>query len=77
SEELLALGSDFDFIFCRNVLIYFSDESRRKVVEHFYLMMEPGGYIFLGHSESLSRITTLFELKRLGKSLVYQKPIRV
>ena len=75
NKQLLSLGSDFDFVFCRNVLIYFSDDSRKKVVENFYKMMKPGGYIFLGHSESLSRITTVFELKRLGKRLVYQKPI--
>lgn len=76
SEKLLELGTNFDFIFCRNVLIYFSDDSRRKVVETFYKMLVPGGYIFLGHSESLSRITNAFELKRMGGNLVYQKPLR-
>ena len=74
-DQLLSLGRDFDFIFCRNVLIYFSDDSRRRVVETFFLMMKPGGYIFLGHSESLSRITTLFELRRMGNGLVYRKPL--
>lgn len=74
-EKLLWLGSNFDFIFCRNVLIYFSDESRRKVIETFYKMLIPGGYIFLGHSESLSRITNAFELRRMGGNIVYQKPI--
>uniref|UniRef100_A0A7V4WM82 protein-glutamate O-methyltransferase n=1 Tax=Candidatus Caldatribacterium saccharofermentans TaxID=1454753 RepID=A0A7V4WM82_9BACT len=75
-EALLALGRDFDFVFCRNVLIYFSDDSRRRVVETFYAMMNPGGYIFLGHSESLSRITSAFELKRMGGNLVYRKPLK-
>jgi len=74
-DILLSLGRNFDFIFCRNVLIYFSDESRRKVVENFYSMMNPGGYIFLGHSESMSRITTAFKLKRAGNFIVYQKPL--
>ncbi len=64
----------FDFIFCRNVLIYFDEQARRKVVEHFYRALLPGGFIFLGHSESLSRITTAFEIKRLGGMIVYQKP---
>jgi len=73
--QLTSLGHDFDFVFCRNVLIYFSDDSRRKVIEGFYTMMKPGGYIFLGHSESLSRITTAFKLKRMGGGLVYQKPL--
>mgnify|MGYP000170861488 CR=1 FL=1 len=74
-DALLSVGKNYDFVFCRNVLIYFSNESRRKVVESFYAMMNLGGYIFLGHSESLSRITTAFELKRMGGYLVYQKPL--
>ena len=75
TRSLSMLGKDFDFIFCRNVLIYFSDDSRRKVVESFYNMMVPGGYIFLGHSESVSRITTAFRIKRAGDFIVYQKPL--
>lgn len=74
-EEVLRFGmSSFDFIFCRNVLIYFSEEVRRRVVENFYALLQPGGYIFLGHSESLSRISTAFTLRRRGGYLVYQKP---
>lgn len=53
-QTLLSLGKNYHFIFCRNMLIYFSDDSRRRVVETFYEMMVPGGYIFLDHSESLS-----------------------
>jgi len=64
---------NFDFIFCRNVLIYFDDFSRKKVVDHFYIALNKGGYIFLSSSESLSRITTTFKLKRLGGHLVYTK----
>jgi chemotaxis protein methyltransferase CheR len=63
----------FDFIFCRNVLIYFDDVSRKKVVDHFYLSLESGGYIFLGSSESLSRITASFTLKKVGSHLLYHK----
>ena len=63
----------FDFIFCRNVLIYFDDKSRRKVIDDFYLSLESGGYIFLGSSESLSRITTAFTLKKAGSQLLYYK----
>lgn len=63
----------FDFIFCRNVLIYFDDQSRRQVVDYFYIALNHGGYIFLGHSESVGRITTAFSLKRFGKHLVYGK----
>ena len=63
----------FDFIFCRNVLIYFDDLSRKAVVDHFYNALHPGGYIFLGHSESIGRVTTAFKLKRFENHLVYVK----
>ena len=63
----------FDFIFCRNVLIYFDDLSRKAVVDHFYNALNPGSYIFLGHSESVGRISTAFKLKRFENHLVYVK----
>jgi chemotaxis protein methyltransferase CheR len=63
----------FDFVFCRNVLIYFDDQSRKAVVDHFYNAMNPGSYIFLGHSESVGRVTTAFKLKRFDNHLVYTK----
>jgi len=63
----------FDFIFCRNVLIYFDDLSRKAVVDHFYHALNPGSYIFLGHSESVGRISTAFKLKRFENHLVYVK----
>ena len=63
----------FDFIFCRNVLIYFDDTSRKAVVDHFYNALNPGGFIFLGHSESIGRISSSFQLLRVGQHLVYRK----
>jgi chemotaxis protein methyltransferase CheR len=63
----------FDFIFCRNVLIYFDDLSRKAVVDHFYNALNPGSFIFLGHSESVGRVTTAFKLKRFESHLVYEK----
>ena len=63
----------FDFIFCRNVLIYFDDASRKAVIDHFYNALNPGGYVFLGHSESVGRVTTAFKLKRFETHLVYVK----
>jgi chemotaxis protein methyltransferase CheR len=63
----------FDCIFCRNVLIYFDDISRKAVVDSFYNALRPGGYIFLGHSESVGRVTTAFALKRFDDHLVYVK----
>ncbi len=64
-----------DFIFCRNVLIYFNEESRREVAGWFYDALRPGGYVFLGHSESMSRISTAFRIKKMGGMIVYQKPL--
>jgi chemotaxis protein methyltransferase CheR len=72
-NEKMRNKKGFDFIFCRNVLIYFDDVSRKKVVDHFYLALESGGYIFLGSSESLSRITASFTLKKVGSHLLYHK----
>ena len=63
----------YDFVFCRNVLIYFDDESRRNVVNHFYDSLNPKGYIFLGHSESVGRITSAFRLKKTQGHLLYTK----
>jgi chemotaxis protein methyltransferase CheR len=63
-----------DAIFCRNVLIYFSDAMILKVVKLFHGALAPGGYLFLGHAESLSRITDLFTPIRFQGAMVYQKP---
>jgi len=66
---------EFDFVFCRNVLIYFDDASRKKVLSSFYDSLVPGGYIFLGHSESVGRISAAFEMVRLGDDITYRKPL--
>jgi chemotaxis protein methyltransferase CheR len=64
----------FDVIFCRNVLIYFDDASRRVAAENLYENLSPGGFICLGHSESMSRISPLFEVRRFDDAIVYQRP---
>ncbi|PZR12745.1 MAG: chemotaxis protein CheR [Archangium gephyra] len=64
----------FDVIFCRNVLIYFDQATRRKVVEHFYERLNDGGYLLLGHSENLLHLSTRFELVQLKGDLVYRRP---
>ncbi len=63
-----------DVIFCRNLLIYFDDASRRQAADVFYDALNSGGYIFLGHSESMSRISSLFKVKKFPKAITYQKP---
>jgi chemotaxis protein methyltransferase CheR len=65
---------DFDVVFCRNVLIYFDDSSRRIAAENLYDCLRPGGYICLGHSETMSRITQLFHVRRFPEAIVYQRP---
>ncbi len=64
-----------DFIFCRNVLIYFDDASRRQVLGSFYDSLSPGGFVFLGHSESVSRISAAFEPVMFNKTLTYRRPL--
>lgn len=64
----------FDCIFCMNVLIYFSDERRTSLVQRFYEYLEPGGYLFLGHAESIARTGVRFEPIVHGDSVYYQKP---
>jgi chemotaxis protein methyltransferase CheR len=59
---------------CRNVIIYFDKNAKAKVVNSFHKKIAPGGYLLLGHSESLMNITTVFKLKHLTKVMVYQKP---
>lgn len=63
-----------DFIFCRNCLIYFDDESRKAVLADFYESLNPGGIIFLGHSESVGRISSAYRMQRIGDGIVYSKP---
>ena len=63
-----------DLIFCMNVLIYFSEERRRTLVQRFYDALEPGGYLFLGHSESISKMPVKFQAIVLGDCILYRKP---
>jgi len=73
-SESMAAHRRFDIVFCRNVLIYFDDASRRIAAENLYDCMRSGGYICLGHSETMSRISSLFDVSRFSDAIVYQKP---
>ena len=64
---------EMDVIFCRNVLIYFDDASRKKAISHLYDSLAKGGYLFLGFSETLHNITRLFRPVSFERSVVYQK----
>jgi chemotaxis protein methyltransferase CheR len=64
-----------DVIFCMNVLIYFTEERRRALVQRFYETLEPGGYLFLGHSESISKMPAVkFQAIVLNDCILYRKP---
>jgi chemotaxis protein methyltransferase CheR len=64
----------FEVIFCRNVLIYFDEPARRTTAENLFDSLRPGGFLCLGHTESMARIDDRFLLRRVGDGIVYQKP---
>lgn len=64
----------FDVIFCRNVLIYFDDTARIAAVRHLYDALAPGGFLCLGHTETLSRMNEGFVMRRFTDAIVYQRP---
>ena len=70
--DMRKLGK-FDVIFSRNMLIYFDDASRKEVAMTFYDMLNPGGYVLLGHAEYMSRIVSVFNAKKIDNTLIYQK----
>lgn len=65
-----------DCIFCMNVLMYFSDERRNELLQRFYEALEPGGLLFLGHSESIKGAPVKFEAAVYGDCQYYVKPKR-
>jgi chemotaxis protein methyltransferase CheR len=72
-EARVSLLGHLDIIFCRNVIIYFDDASKRVVVSNFYNRLIDGGYLLLGHSESLISLSTQFKLRHLKNDMVYQR----
>ena len=71
-RKMMAM-TDMDFVFCRNVMIYFSDEIKKQIVKGFYNSMRPGGYVFIGHAESLHGISKAFKLVYFKNGLVYAR----
>ncbi len=73
--QRFALLGALDVILCRNVIIYFDRETKQRVVESFGERLVPGGYLLLGHSESLIQVTSAFALCHLKSDMVYRKPV--
>ena len=70
-----AMLGKFDVVFCRNVLIYFSAETKRRIFDGLARQMDPGGYLFVGASESVSSYTDAFEIVRTPQgSLLRRRP---
>ena len=63
----------FDVIFCRNVLIYFDEVVKGKVLKEFHAQLHPGGFLLVGHSESIHSFNTGFELLHFSKAMGYRK----
>ena len=73
-DSRVGLLGALDVVLCRNVIIYFDLETKRRVVQTFYRKLRAGGYLLLGHSESLINLSTDFELRHLRHDMVYRKP---
>lgn len=76
THRLTVLGK-VDIVFCRNVIIYFDQAAKKRVIESFHTTLYDGGYLLLGHSESLMNISTLFTLRHFKNDMIYQKPERI
>ena len=74
AESMAAHGA-FDIVFCRNVLIYFDDASRLAAAQNLRRSLRPGGFLCLGHSESMTRISDQFETCRFEDAIVYRRPL--
>ena len=73
-DSKMLFQKGIDVIFCCNVLIYFDLASKRRVVQHFYSNLLPGGYLFLGHAESLFQVNDAFRLVHFLGTTAYWKP---
>jgi chemotaxis protein methyltransferase CheR len=69
-----AEAGGWDVIFCRNVIIYFDTVTTQQVLTQFHSALAPGGYLFLGYSESLFRLFEGFELTEIAGAFVYRRP---
>jgi chemotaxis protein methyltransferase CheR len=76
--NILDLGSftgpaKYDALFCRNVLIYFSERALHRAIDNFAEALRPGGYLFLGHAESIIGLSHAFETVRFEHCIAYRR----
>lgn len=71
----VAAFAPVDVIFCRNLLIYFDEDSRTRVLENFYEALEPGGALFLGSSESMHWVSEQFQVQQHTDTVTFHKPL--
>jgi chemotaxis protein methyltransferase CheR len=79
-QNLIADAAPFgpgqvDLVVCRNVTIYFARETTRSLVERFHRAMSPGGYLLLGHAETLWQVSDAFSLVPVEEAFVYRKDV--
>jgi chemotaxis protein methyltransferase CheR len=73
--DSLAAHGQFDVIFCRNLLIYYDAASRSVALDNLYRALAPGGFVFLGHTEALAKVSEQFIPARFKEGLAYRKPV--
>lgn len=73
-KNRVTLLGEMDAIFCRNVIIYFDIEAKKRVIRSLFERLRPGGYLLLGHSESLLNISADFRLHHFTNDMLYQRP---
>jgi chemotaxis protein methyltransferase CheR len=73
-RQSMSARGPFDVVFCRNVLIYFDIESKRKILNEIHGTLFRGGYLLLGGSETTLNLTTRYERRILGQTVLYQVP---
>ena len=71
-ENYQRAGSQLDIIFCRNVLIYFSNELKKQILTKMHKSLKKGGYLFLGASESLNGMSDLYEMEQCRPGIIYR-----
>jgi chemotaxis protein methyltransferase CheR len=73
-DDMGPLGA-FDIVFCRNVLIYFDQETKASILRRIRQRLKPGGYLFLGLSETTLNLDPVYERLTLGSAVLYRNPI--